>query len=310
MKRTFSLLLSFASSFSASPGSASAAEPVGVFEAARESIVGDVYAEPSTWEPLALTTLFSEGWNEPWASPPAGGGGAPRQGWINAMDGVFYRLGIVTFSFAEDVANAGQYASSATLYTPFSRRFEIQTDVPFFVSNELAPSGNRHTRFGDFTITPRILLQESESWTNSFNLSFRTPTGDTRNGNDVASVTPTWNFWSNPWQGLVVRGGAGIAVPYAGFDGGARTTLIGNLAAGYYFTKHDRAPFGDLVGYLSLNVGQPIDDRGAKRTTVTFTPGFRTHLGANWYLLGAIEVPVTNPEPFDYQLTSGLMKVF
>ena len=69
-------------------------------------------------------------------------------------------------------------------------------------------------------------------------------------------------------------------------------------------------PFGDLVGYLSLNVGQPVDDRGAERTTVSFTPGFRTHLGANWYLLGGIEVPVTTPQPFDYQLTTGLMKVF
>jgi hypothetical protein len=86
--------------------------------------------------------------------------------------------------------------------------------------------------------------------------------------------------------------------------------LIGNLATGYYFTQHDKIPFGDLVGYLSMNINQPIDDRGAKRTILTFTPGFRTHLGANWYLLGGIEVPVTNPEPFDYQLTSGLMKVF
>src|SRR5262245_12238585 len=85
-------------------------EPVGVFEAARESILGDVYAEPSRWQALPLTSFFEEGWDEPWASPPAGGGGAPRQGWINAMDGVFYRLGIVTFAFAEDVANAGQYA--------------------------------------------------------------------------------------------------------------------------------------------------------------------------------------------------------
>jgi len=40
------------------------------------------------------------------------------------------------------------------------------------------------------------------------------------------------------------------------------------------------------------------------------TPGFRTHLGQNWYLLGGVEVPVTEPKPFDYQLLTGLMKVF
>jgi hypothetical protein len=40
------------------------------------------------------------------------------------------------------------------------------------------------------------------------------------------------------------------------------------------------------------------------------TPGFRTHLGANWYLLGGVEVPVTNPKAFDFQVLGGLMKVF
>ena len=45
-------------------------------------------------------------------------------------------------------------------------------------------------------------------------------------------------------------------------------------------------------------------------TTPTFTPGFRTHMGRNWYLLGGVEVPATDPEPFDYQVLAGLMKGF
>jgi len=56
-----------------------------------ESLAGDVY-EPGRWRPLGWRTLFLEGWDEPWASPPNGEGGAPRQGWLNAYDGVFYRL--------------------------------------------------------------------------------------------------------------------------------------------------------------------------------------------------------------------------
>ena len=53
-----------------------------------------------------------------------------------------------------------------------------------------------------------------------------------------------------------------------------------------------------------------MDNRGPSTTTVTLTPGFRTHLGLNWYLLGAVEVPVTSTKPFDYQVLAGLMKVF
>ena len=55
-------------------------------------------SEPSTGREMPIGTLFSEGWNEAWASPPTGGGGAPRQGWLNAFDGVFYRLVIFTTS--------------------------------------------------------------------------------------------------------------------------------------------------------------------------------------------------------------------
>jgi hypothetical protein len=43
---------------------------------------------------------------------------------------------------------------------------------------------------------------------------------------------------------------------------------------------------------------------------VTITPGFRTHLGQNWYFLGAVEVPVTHVKPYDYQVLGALMKVF
>jgi hypothetical protein len=64
--------------------------------------------------------------------------------------------------------------------------------------------------------------------------------------------------------------------------------------------------------YLSANLSQPIDDQGGSSgdTVFTLTPGFRTHLGKDWYLLGAVEVPVTHPKSFDYKVLWGLMKVF
>jgi hypothetical protein len=39
------------------------------------------------------------------------------------------------------------------------------------------------------------------------------------------------------------------------------------------------------------------------------TPGFRTHLGRDWYLLGAVEIPMVNPTPFDYQVSGALLCV-
>ena len=40
-----------------------------------ESIFGK--PDPDTWRPLPCSTLFSEGWHEPWVPSPNGSGGAP-----------------------------------------------------------------------------------------------------------------------------------------------------------------------------------------------------------------------------------------
>jgi hypothetical protein len=78
-----------------------------------ESLVGDVY-EPVRWRELRMGTFFTEGWTEAWAGGPNGDGGAPRQGWLNAQDGVFYRLGLFTGNWATDVSNADAYAGGLT----------------------------------------------------------------------------------------------------------------------------------------------------------------------------------------------------
>ena len=170
--------------------SSSEPERVGVVDAAIESLTGDVYAEPSKWRPLSLGTFFSEGWDQAWASPINGSGGAPRQGWIGAADGVFYRLGIGTFSYAHDSVNDGDsYNGGVTFYTPLSRRFELRYDLPIISSNKDA-SGKYKTAAGDLAITPRVILSECQDLTQSFGVSFRAPTGNADNGNGIAAITP------------------------------------------------------------------------------------------------------------------------
>lgn len=284
---------------------------LGLLDAARESLFGDVYAEPSKWQPLSAGTFFSEGWNRPWASPPPGEGGAPRQGWLNAFDGVFYRLGVLTGGLANDYSdtNRNQYTAGLTLYTPLSARFELRHDIPFIASNREVSGDDYHTSFGDLQITPRFLISESRNFTQSLNVTVRMPTGSKHNGNGFGAVTPDWEFWWNPWSKFVLRGGVGFLVPYSDRDN-VQDAFIANFAGGYYFTPHDFTPLGDLVFYLSANLKQPISGSGPKHTVVTLTPGLRTHLGANWYLLGGVEVPVTSQKAFDFQVLAGLMKVF
>jgi len=295
-----------------SPALAQTSKPTSYsfLDTTKESLFGDVYAEPSRWQPLSAGTFFTEGWKQPWASPPAGEGGAPRQGWLNAFDGVFYRLAIATGGYAHDyLDNGNRYSGNLTVYAPFNARFEVRLDVPFIVSNRAGADNDYQTNFGDLQLTPRVLISETRDFTQSFNVTFRMPTGSEDNQNKFAAATPTWEFWWNPWSKLVLRGGAGFLLPFTASDR-TRNAFLGNIAAGYYLTPHNFTPLGDLVFYLSGNLTQTIDDRGPTRTGFTFTPGFRTHLGANWYLLGGVEVPVNTPKAFDFQVLWGLMKVY
>ena len=67
---------------------------------------------------------------------PNGSGGAPRQGWINAMDGNLYRLSFFTFAQAFNSAPKGNaYLGSYTILAPLSRRLELIINVPFVVRN-------------------------------------------------------------------------------------------------------------------------------------------------------------------------------
>src|SRR5262245_56492030 len=283
----------------------------GVFGAMAKSLTGDVYGDSSRWRELSLGNCFTEGWTRAWVSPPPGGGGAPRQGWLNSFDGVFYRLAVGTYGYAHNFLDNGhQNSGLLQFYLPLNQRLEFRLDFPV-VSNPGATGTNYETNLGDLQIVPRFLLSESRDLTQSFNVAFRLPTGQTEHVNGVAAITPTYEFWTNWWQGLVLRGGAGFFVPYGHQsidEVGARASFIANLAVGYYFTPHSATPFGDLVFYLSTNLLQTID--GPSKNTVSLTPGARTHLGGNWYFLTGVEVPVTHNKAFDYQVLGALMRVF
>jgi hypothetical protein len=133
----------------------------GVFGAMVKSLTGDVYGDPSRWRELSVGTFFSEGWDQAWVSPPAGGGGAPRQGWLKSFDGVFYRLAVGTYGHAHDfLDNGDQNSGVLQFYLPLNQRFEFRLDFPV-VSHRGTTGADSETNFGDMQIVPRFLLSES-----------------------------------------------------------------------------------------------------------------------------------------------------
>jgi hypothetical protein len=64
----------------------------------------------------------------------------------------------------------------------------------------------------------------------------------------------------------------------------------------------------DLRAAIAAQLAPRLGDRDD--AFVDSVVGVRTQLGANWYLRGGVEVLVTSPKAFDFQILGGLMKVF
>jgi hypothetical protein len=289
---------------------------LGCCECIKESIFG--CPDPCCWYPLPLGTLLSEGWNQAWVPSPNGSGGAPRQGWINAADGNMYRLMFFTYAQGFNSPPKGDaYLGSYTLLTPFSRRLMLITNVPFAMRNSISgglptvepqeqstPTTRGQTTFGDVSFTPRVLLHETQDFSVTFDLTILTPTGNQPLAGKTG-VTPTLAFWYNLAGGWVIRGGIGDFVPT---DGSGPATLISQLAIGQTLTDHDVPWFGDFTYYVSMVANSPINAGTA--TSITLTPGLRTHLGNDWYFLAGLPTPVTTQRVADFGMIYWFMKAW
>jgi len=285
-----------------------------------ETICQSVFGcpDPNCWRPMCLSTLFSEGWHEAWVPSPNGCGGAPRQGWINAADGNMYRL--MFFTFAQGFNHPPQgdaYLGAYTLLTPFSRRLMLITNIPFTMRNNVSgglptvdPEGNvttstrGQTTFGDVSFTPRVLLHETQDLSITFDFTVVTPTGGQPLAGKTA-VTPTLAFWYNIAGGWVIRGGIGEYVPT---DGSGGQSVISQLAIGQTITDHDVPLLGDFTYYVSAVANSPINS--TTPTSVTLTPGMRTHLGSDWYFLAGLPTPVTDRRVADVGMIFWFMKAW
>ena len=202
-------------------------------------------------------------------------------------------------------------------YTPFSRRLQLITNIPFVLRNNavtglpiidpnrpVTPTSKSHTGFGDMSFTPRVLLHETKDFSLTSELAVLTPTGTQPLAGKTA-LTPAVGFWNNFAGRWVIRGGLGLLIP---IQGGGDDTLISQLAIGQTLTDHDVPLFGDFTYYLSTVVNTPLSN--GNHTSVTLTPGIRTHLGNDWYFLAGLPTPVTKERVADIGMIFWFMKAW
>jgi hypothetical protein len=274
-------------------------------EVVKESIFGAGDDEPFT--PLLLRTLFTDGWDDPWIAPPSDSDMPVRQGWVNAPDGLFFRNLVWTYQNTANIpgdrnANLGLFQ----FQSPLSRRLWMTLDVPY-VTSLSGPSGG--ASFGDLNLGTRVMLRETRRLSIIAGLGTRMPTGQLSTGTGFMRLNPNLQFWAHLSGRWSMRGGAGVDVPLNNFDV-LPTNFVTNLAIGETITGHDTPIFGDFQYYMTATLRNNLSSSVSLPTYFSLTPGFRTHLGGEYYLASGIEVPLTQPHPFGERFTVFLVKGF
>jgi hypothetical protein len=291
----------------------------------RESIFGPASAEE--WQPLSLSTFFTEGWDQPFVHSPAGTNGAPKQNWFGSADGIFSRLVSVNFFYTNGMTtNEGlllspfawapdkpsttgnQYWASCNLYLPLNQRLELLVVAPFIAANTTSSTGPYVANFGDLTISERFRLIEQRNFTLQASVTERTPTGQTVNGNDINFVTPSVEFWWNFAPKWVFRAGTGINIDTGRTS--ATDTYLNNVAIGRYLTSKDAPIFKQMVAHVAVATMSDVLGRKDHITEVYVAPGIRFGLDREnkWFALAAIQVPVAGPQPYAFQTNFALAR--
>ncbi len=296
--------------------------PLGVI---RDSIFGPASTEG--WHPLSLLTFFSEGWDEAYAKSPEGTNGAPKQNWLGVADGVFARLNSVNFFYtnsmttnpgllltslpwapAKPKTNGSAYFASYNIYIPINQRLELLIVAPFVSANSTSPTGHFVTNFGDLTISERFRLIEQRNFSMQALLTERTATGQTVNGNNISFITPGVEFWWNFAPKWVVRGGTGINLDTGRTT--ATSVYFTNLAMGRYLTDKNARFFKEFVAHVSVSTESDVLGRKDYISDVYIGPGFRFGLDRDqkWYVIGAMQIPVSGPHPYGWQPDFALIR--
>ncbi len=253
-------------------------------------------ADAPAWTPLTSTAFGAELF-EKWIPVPNGDGGAPRQGWLATADGFFTREVHLAYDYT-DAKGPDAHEGLARFNYPLSRRLWAGLEVPFYQE-----SGGR-SNFGDITLTTQLMVAETKNLSINTGVGWRLPTGSSRLGNSVFAAQPQINLWSDVGHGFSLRG----RVAYEFADRGRPDTFALNAAVGRTITPHSDAPFGDLTFYVAGNWREPTT--GVGKSFVSITPGMRTHVGGNLFLLSGVEFPVTDTrnsfrEKYVVQLVQG-----
>ena len=231
------------------------------------------------------------------AAPSYSSNGAARQGWINGLDGWFNEEWHIGGSWRNNKTGASDtYTGFAHAQKRLTRRIAVGIDLPFVVNN----ANGDETNIGDFGLTVKGMLYETQDTSISIGIDTYFPTGDGQLGGNTWRVSPHLDVFQDLGQAFSFQGGIILDIlPESNTN--PDTAITGKFGFGRTMTSHN-ALLGDFTPHLITTVKVPLDNSANNDVYVSLTPGIRTHVAGGYFLLG-LEVPVVSQKAFEHQLT-------
>jgi len=268
-----------------------------------ETIRGSILdrRDPSEFTPLGLYN-FGEGWLQPWIPAGPGSSGALRGGWVGAPNGFFSREFDPFYTYVHGAhGTPNENLGSAIIFTPLSRRLEFSIVVPYANSINSDP---HESAFGDLQLRARVMLYETQDVSFAGGIMVEAPTGTAAIGQGQTAVDPFLALWADLGNAIQVRAGIDDFAPT---DGSGPNVLTCSLAFGKTFKIKECGYFQDVTPYLASNVHEAFSHAGdTDHTVFSLTPGVRTTVAHNVWIISGLEVPVTGDRPFNYAWTTVL----
>ena len=160
---------------------------------------------------------LDRGWLDPPVHSHFSKGGTPLIHSFRTEPAFTRRDFILDYSFRNE-RERNEHEIEAEIEWPFSRRIGLVFEIPY-VSVDTEDDGSVDG-FGNFAVSPRLLLAEYERFLLAFGLEIETTTGETDGGisEDEVALSPSFSTWIDLGNWWTVNTQSGVEYPVQSSD--------------------------------------------------------------------------------------------
>ncbi len=249
---------------------------------------------------LTFANAFSAGWDEPWSKRPRGDG-TPNMSLLRVQTNFLVQLFRMDYAHQENLSTSGIRATDAltgTLEYALNRRLMLAVIGNYGWVDSRRLSDTSGATGGAF-----VRLQ----WVDTASSSLATTLKVAVPNHDLGEKDTTVSFAIAGWRDLAPLGLKRTGLYFHAQEetlagpikaGARRNDFTYDISLAKTWTSPDSL-FGNATTFIEAYGKTDLDGKNSGHTVVTLTPGIRATFAHRHIVMAGVELPLTNPQPFE-----------